>query len=57
MDDLPNATNFYSALHTTLSREQITELYAKFGWQIRKCSRTDYEIIVQACLQPSSKAW
>jgi hypothetical protein len=31
-------------LHTTLSRQEVAELYAAVGWRIRKCSWLDYEI-------------
>jgi hypothetical protein len=44
MDDIPNTPNFYSSLNTTLTCEQIAELYGKLGWRIRKYSWTDYEV-------------
>jgi len=41
--EIPNSSNFHSSLYTLLSREQVAELYHRHGWQIRKCSWTDYE--------------
>jgi hypothetical protein len=43
-DDIPDKPNFYSSLYTALSRRDVAELYRSLGWQIRKCSWTDYEI-------------
>jgi hypothetical protein len=45
MEDLPDTSHFYSSLHTKLSRQQVAEIYGKLGWQITKCSWTDFEII------------
>jgi hypothetical protein len=42
--DDPIRTNFYSSLHTDISRKQIAELYETNGWKVRKCSWVDYEI-------------
>jgi hypothetical protein len=42
--ELPDTSNFYSSLHTTLSREQVAGLYGALGWRVRKCSWTDYEV-------------
>ena len=44
MAELPDGSNFFSALHTCLSREQVAGLYGALGWQVRKCSWVDYEI-------------
>jgi hypothetical protein len=44
VDKLPDAPNFYSSLHTTLSREHVAGLYGALGWRVRKCSWTDYEV-------------
>jgi hypothetical protein len=44
MSEMPDHPNFYSALHTTLSREQVAGLYEALGWSARKCSWTDYEV-------------
>ena len=45
MAELPDGSNFFSALDTTLSREQVAGLYGALGWCVRKCSWVDYEII------------
>ena len=45
MADMPNSSNFYSSLHTTLSREQVAGLYESLGWNVRKCSWVDYEVV------------
>lgn len=49
MAELPDKPNFYSSLHTTLSREQIAGLYGILGWRVRKCSWTDYEVFGPWC--------
>ena len=41
---IPNFSNFYSSLHTGLTREQVARLYGALGWQVRKCSSVDYEV-------------
>ena len=45
MVELPDTSNFYSSLHTTLSREQVAGLYGALGGRVRKCSWTDYEVL------------
>jgi hypothetical protein len=45
MGEVPEWSSFFSALDTTLSREQVAGLYGKLGWQVRKCSWVDYEVI------------
>jgi hypothetical protein len=45
MADIPDGSNFYSALDTTLSREQVAELYGDLAWRVRKCSWVDYVVI------------
>jgi hypothetical protein len=45
MGEVPDFSNFFSSLHTTLSREQVAGLYGALGWQVRKCSWADYEVI------------
>jgi hypothetical protein len=44
MADMPDSSNFFSALDTTMSREQVAGLYGALGWQVRKCSWVDYEV-------------
>jgi len=45
MANVANTSNFFSSLHTSLSREQVAALYGALGWQVRKCSWVDYEIV------------
>jgi hypothetical protein len=45
MASIPDGSNFFSALDTTLSREQVAGLYGALGWRVRKCSWVDYEVI------------
>jgi hypothetical protein len=45
MAAIPDSSNFNSSLHTTLSRSQVAELYGALGWEVRKCSWVDYEVI------------
>jgi hypothetical protein len=42
--DIPNSSNFFSALYTTMSREQVANLYGALGWRVRKCTWVDYEV-------------
>jgi hypothetical protein len=49
MAEIPDTSNFYSSLHTTLSREQVAGLYGALGWEVRKCSWTDYEVFGPWC--------
>ena len=41
----PDESNFFSAIDTELSREQVAQLYGASGWRVRKCSWIDYEVI------------
>jgi len=45
MAEVPDTSNFFSSLHTSLSREQVAQLYGALGWEVRKCSWVDYEVI------------
>jgi hypothetical protein len=45
MAAIPDTSNFFSSLQTSLSREQVARLYGAMGWQVRKCSWVDYEVI------------
>jgi hypothetical protein len=44
MSEWPATSNFFGSLHTSLSRQEVAELYRPHGWSIRQCSWTDYEI-------------
>jgi hypothetical protein len=45
MSDLSEAGRFYGVLHTTLSRQQVAELFRPLASQIRKCGWDEFEII------------
>lgn len=45
MLELPNSSNFFSSLRTAMSKEHVARLYGALGWQVRKCSWVDYEVI------------
>lgn len=45
MARVPDSSNFFSSLHTHLTREQVAGLYGALGWRVRKCSSVDYEVI------------
>ncbi len=45
MAEIPDSSNFFGSLHTSLSRAQVAGLYGARGWQVRKCSWVDYEVI------------
>jgi hypothetical protein len=43
--ELPDGPNFFSALDTRLSPQQVAGLYGELGWRVRKCSCVGYEVI------------
>jgi hypothetical protein len=45
MAGLPDRSNFFSSLHTSLSKKQVARLYGALGWHVRKCSWVDYEVV------------
>lgn len=47
MANIPDVSNYFSSLHTTLSRAQVAGLYGALGWHVRKCSWVDYEVICE----------
>jgi hypothetical protein len=42
--DIPDGSNLYGALDTTLPPERVARLFAPFGWAVRRCTWTDYEL-------------
>ena len=44
MAEIPELPNFFSSLHTALSKAQIAELYGVLGWRVRKSSWEDYQV-------------
>jgi hypothetical protein len=44
MAEIPARSNFFSSLSTPMSCRQVSQLYEKNGWSVRKCSLSDYEI-------------
>jgi hypothetical protein len=45
MAGIPDSSNFFCTVHTPKSREDVAGLFAALGWQIRKCSWRDYEVV------------
>ncbi|MBP3961071.1 hypothetical protein J8F10_38105 [Gemmata sp. G18] len=41
---LPDESNVFGSLHTSRSPEFVARAFARSGWDVRKCSWTDYEI-------------
>ena len=41
---IPDESNFFASLDTTLTRAKVARLYGAVGWHVRKCSWVDYEI-------------
>jgi hypothetical protein len=44
MNDIPERSNFFSSLYTDLDRRQVAELFRSLGWEVRKCSWSDYKM-------------
>ena len=44
MVETPDGSSLHGTLHTGLSREEVAALYGALGWDVRKCSWTDYEV-------------
>jgi len=42
--DFPDEPNLFGSLETPLTWEWVAKLFAPFGWVVRKCSWTDYEV-------------
>lgn len=42
---MPDGSNFFSTLDTTLTRERVAGLYGALGWRVRKCSWVDDEVL------------
>jgi hypothetical protein len=43
-DAIPEGSNFFGSLVTSLSKGEIAQLYGAAGWTVRKCSWVDFEI-------------
>jgi hypothetical protein len=43
--EIPDGSNFFSSLHTDLTKAQVADLYGAIGWKVRKCSWVDFEVI------------
>ena len=41
---LPDTSNLFGSLGTTWPAERVAQLFAYRGWELRKCSWTDYEV-------------
>lgn len=44
---IPGQSNLFGTLDTTWPPERVANLYGYRGWQVRKCSWTEYEIICE----------
>jgi hypothetical protein len=44
--DIPSTANFFSTIESN-SRERVAGLYRRAGWEVRECSRTEYEVTCQ----------
>lgn len=44
MDALPNRSNFFCGLDTSLTWRQVAHLYEAIGWKVRKTGWYEYEI-------------
>jgi hypothetical protein len=44
MDDIRDDSYLCAALQTRLSRRRVARLFARLGWDVRKCTWTDYEV-------------
>lgn len=42
MADVPDTSNFYSSLQTTLSRREVAGLYGAAGWEVREPDDWDH---------------
>lgn len=41
---LPDRSNFFASLTTSLSKASVARLYEARGWSRRQCSRADFEV-------------
>jgi hypothetical protein len=41
---LPDSTNFYATVETSLSAARVAHMFQSDAWALRKCSLTDFEI-------------
>jgi hypothetical protein len=44
MAEIPDGSNFFSMLHTTLSLAEVARLYGAKGWRVHKCSWGEYMV-------------
>jgi hypothetical protein len=44
VNSLPERSNFYGTIDTTLTRSELAAFFAAEGWSVRMCSWTDYEL-------------
>jgi hypothetical protein len=42
--DVPDESNLFGSLDTTLPKERIARLFEPFGWKVRRCAWTDWEV-------------
>ena len=46
MREIPDTSNFYCSLHTSLSRKRVAKLFAAEGWQVREPDDWDYVEVI-----------
>jgi hypothetical protein len=54
---LPDTSNLFGSLDSALPPERVANLFAYRGWQVRRCSWTDYEVtceFAELVIEPSS---
>lgn len=45
MGGIPDRSNFFASLYTSLSRRRVAGLFTPLGWHVRRCSWIDYEVL------------
>src|SRR5689334_5896058 len=42
MAEMPRGSNFFSSLHTALTRQEVAGLYGAVGWEVREPDDSDH---------------
>lgn len=45
MDSIPDGSNFFSSLETTLPRQRVADLFRSLGFAVRKYGDGDFEVV------------
>ena len=43
-EEIPDGSNFYASLTTTLSKVRVADLYGRRGWSVRECAWDEFEV-------------